>query len=68
MINLKHYFNPVSSEGSLIYSEVTAFMKKTHTVTSTYMLITTVLNSTLSLTGEHLLHTRKRFTDKFNIM
>ena len=62
-LNFKHV---VSKNGSLIFSDVMAFMERKHNVTTKYKLITTLLNQTISLTGNHPLYTRRRSTEKFS--
>ena len=59
---------PVSSGGSLIYSEVRTFLKKDPAVTNKYKSVTSVGNNTISLTGNHPLYARKSCTEKFSIM
>ena len=58
----------VSSEGRVAYNEVRAFLHKQPTVTKEYKSITTSLNTTISLSGNHLIFARKVFTDKFQPM
>ena len=48
----------------MTYSEVKAFLKKEQTVISQYKLIAT-MNKTLTLSGDHLVYTRKRLVDRF---
>ena len=64
----KLFWYLVSSDGSLMHTNVRAFMKKEHNVTSTYKIITTLLNNTISLTGNHPLYAKKTSTDKFSVM
>ena len=48
-----------------MYSKVTILMEKRHNVTCMYRIITTEFNRTISLTGNHLIYTRKHSSDKF---
>ena len=52
-------------DGSNTYSEIKAFLMKEHTAVTMYQQITTSTNQTISLTGNHLIYVRKRFTDNF---
>ena len=54
--------------GSITYSEVRTFMKKQSTMVGMYRSITTSLNKTISLSGDHLIYARSPGTDKFNPM
>ena len=58
----------VSSKGSVTYSEVRALPHKQPTVTDMYNSITTSMNTTISLSGKHLIFARKVFTNKFQPM
>ena len=58
----------VSSSGVLIYSEVKTFLKTQSDVIINYNSITTSLNETLIVTGNHLIYARRCFNDKFNPM
>ena len=59
---------PVSSDGKLRYSEVKTFLQKKESVTAVYMLIKTSWNSSISLSENHLIYTRKGFDNKFTPM
>ena len=58
----------VLSTGSVIYSEVTAFLKIDHMMITKYQSITTLSNESLKLSADHLVYTRKYSGDKFNPM
>ena len=47
------------------YSEVKAFLTSGKSVTSWYRSITTSKSNTIHLSNNHLVYTRKIFTDKF---
>ena len=56
----------VSPKGEIMYSEVKTFLKKQSTLTGMYMSITTSLNTTVRLTSNHLIYSRKNCDEKFN--
>ena len=56
------YIVVVSSEGILTFSAVRTFLKKRDTITTTYKSISTSMNTTISLTANHLIYTRKTNT------
>ena len=56
----------VTLEGRLKYSEVRAVLHRTPNVITVYKSITTQGNRTISLSGNHLVYTRKSHHDKFN--
>ena len=58
----------VSEDGKLTYSKVTAFLKKWPSMISMYKSITTLGNKTISISGNHLIYTKKDKNDKFNPM
>ena len=62
------FFYLVSPDGTLVFSEVKIFLEKIYTVTSSYKLITTSRKNTLYLTGNHLIYTKKSYTDKYITM
>ena len=59
------YLYLVSKDGSLIYSEVASFLEKQQDITTMYKSIATSGNTTIHLTGNHPVYTRKSGTDKF---
>ena len=61
-------YHSVSSEGRLQYSEVRTFLQKQDSVIGVYRSITTSGNSTISLSGNHLIHAKKISNDKFTPM
>ena len=52
-------FNVVFSTGSVIYSEVSTFLKKEPLVIVRYLAITTFHNVSLTLSPDHLVYARK---------
>ena len=58
----------VSPDGTIEFSEVRTFLEKKVEVTNTYKSITTSRNNTISLTGNHLIYTKKSHIDKFVAM
>ena len=58
----------VSSDGIGGYSAVATFMRKTNIGSTTYRLIKTSLNKTISLTGDHLIYVRAPGSEKFKAM
>ena len=61
-------YSTVSSNGSVTPSEITVFLKKQHTVTTMYRSITTTWNTTITLSGNHLIFARRNLTHKFSPM
>ena len=61
-------FNTVSSDGTITYSEVRIFLEKRADGILEFKSITTYLDQTLTLTGNHLVYARKTCNDKFNPM
>ena len=61
-------FNLVSPKGTLMYSEVTTFMKKQSTVVTMYKSIRTSMNKTISLSADHLIYVRSFGSNKFTPM
>ena len=61
-------FYPVTSDGNIIFSEVRAFVKKQSTVINMYKSITTSLNKTIRLSGNHLIYARKNSSEKLHPM
>ena len=59
------YFDTVSSHDELTYSEVKLFLVKEFDVVTEYKTITTSSNRTISLSGNHLIFSRKADCDKF---
>ena len=55
----------VSSSGNVVFNEVKTFMKKQPEVMAIYMSVTTSLNTTIGVSGNHLIYTRKSSSDKF---
>ena len=51
-----------------MHSEVWAFMKKQQTITNNYKSIQTSLNSTISLSGNHLIYVRQSDMNRFQPM
>ena len=60
-------FYEVSQSDVVIYSEVTAFLKKQPNIMTQYKSIHTG-NSTLTLTENHLVYGRKHFAARFYLM
>ena len=58
------YFHIVASNGTVIYSEVKAFLKKETNVITQYKSVAT-MNKTLTLSGDHLVYARKRLVNRF---
>ena len=58
----------VSADGKLTYSKLTTFLKKRSSMNSMYRSITTFRNKTISLSGNHLIYSKKNENDKFNPM
>ena len=58
----------VSAFGVVTYSEVRTFFHKSKGSTSMYKLLTTDMNNTISLSGNHLIYTRKNEMDTFNAL
>ena len=56
------------SSGNARYSNVRAFLWRKHNLDSMYKSITISSNRTISLTGNHLIYTRKRGANKFSAM
>ena len=57
---------PVSPSGSINYSEVTALLRKQSVLSGMYMSMTTSLNTTVSMTANHLIYARKHCSEKFH--
>ena len=66
--NLDIFLLSVLSDGQVTYSYIDTFLHKQHNVAIMYKSIRTSLNETITLTGSHLIYSRKSFTDKFNEM
>ena len=47
------------------FSEVTSFMKRSPLSTAEYLFISTTTNTTIRMTGEHLIYTRKSDDEMF---
>ena len=58
----------VSSSGWLAYSEVKMFLKKQPAIITEYKSITTSANTTIRLSKNHLIYTKKYCNDKFEPM
>ena len=54
--------------GRVTFSEVRGFMKRRDAVTTMYKSISTSLDKTISLSGEHLIYAMKSVYDKFKRM
>ena len=65
-IILFHY--PVTSEGFIEFSEVTAVLRNRSTVTVLYKSITTAAIKTISLTENHLIYAKKHSAGIFHAM
>ena len=65
LLGCLHFMKLVLPSGSVSYSQVTSFMKKQQVITRMYISITTSWNNTLSLSGNHLIYTRKSYMEKF---
>ena len=61
---LQWFYFTIVSDGTVIYSEVKAFLKKQENVITQYKSITT-MNKTLTLSADHQVYVRKRLDDKF---
>ena len=59
-------FHIVSSTGSLIYTEVTAFLKRQLNMITNYKSITTSSHKSLTLSADHLMYARKFHNVQFN--
>ena len=60
-------FDIVSALGVTTYSEVRTFLQKRSSI-SMYKSLTTDMNVTISLTGNHLIYTRKNEMDIFHAL
>ena len=60
-----YLFYPGTPDGKTKFSEIKAFLAKEQTAVTMYKQMTTSSNQTISLTGNHLIYVRKRFTDQF---
>ena len=58
----------VSADGMIAFSEIQTFIEKEHAISRRYKSITTNLNTTVSLTSNHLIYARKNVMDKFHPM
>ena len=65
---LKFVLCSVLSSGRTVHSEVKTFLTKEPSAVTLYKSITTFLNKTISLTGNHLIYAKKGCTDKFSPM
>ena len=67
---LVDFFNiyAVSSDGTVRYSDVRAFLDKDETTIGLYISITTVVNNTIALTPNHLVYVNKNFNDQFVLL
>ena len=61
-----HVYSFSVSQGSLKYSEVTAFLQKQPDVFGQYKAITTLSNDTIVLSDRHLIFVRDSVNDKFS--
>ena len=68
LLLLLFYFSTVSSDRKLTHNKVKAFLKKIPSMITKYKSISTSLNRTISLSGNHLIYARKNWTEKFNQM
>ena len=59
------YNHLVSPDGTIEFSEIKTFLEKKLDVTSTYKSITTSRKNTITLTGNHLVCTKKSHVNKF---
>ena len=67
-LHLFIFCHSVSSEGTVTYSKVVTFLNQQQTVTIDYKSIGTALNKTITLSGSHLIFSRKSVTEDFNPM
>ena len=58
----------VSATGKMTYNEVRTFLKKDSLAMVRYKSITTSSNDSLTLSGDHLVFSRKSHNDEFNSM
>ena len=65
MRNVLNVFYPGTPDGKTTFSEIKAFLTKEQTAVNMYEQITTASNQTISLTGNHSIYVRKRFTEHF---
>ena len=65
IIFLAFVFSIVTLSGRVKHSEVKMFLKRQPDVIRKYKSITTVMNSTLTLSENHLVFARKYYSDKF---
>ena len=63
-----NFLHSVKSDGSVVHSEVRTLLHNEHTITRTFLSITTAFNKTVALTDTHLIYVRKRSTEKFYAM
>ena len=61
------YFGTVSSSGVLMYSKVRSFLKKQPNIMTQYKSIKTV-NTTVMLSGNHLIYAKEHFAKQFDPM
>ena len=61
------FYDTVSAVGVVTYSEVKTFFKKRSSI-SMYKLITTNMNNTISLSGDHLIYAKKNENGIFQPM
>ena len=57
--------NSVLQGGKISYSEVRAFLMKESSAINMHKSITTSMNSTITLTGNHLIYAKNRNADQF---
>ena len=62
-----HFFS-VMSNGRLAFSEVLSFLEKKAAQISKYKSITTSSNTTIQLSGNHLMYAQKGSKSKYNAM
>ena len=58
-------FYLVSEGGKTQFSQVTSFMKRSPLSTAEYLFISTTTNTTIRMTGEHLIYNRKSDAEMF---
>ena len=61
-------WNPGLSDGRHTHGKIITFLKKQHNVIMEYKSITTSLNNTINLSGNHLIYARTSCSDQFHPM
>ena len=64
-ISLTSIYYPALPDGTNVYTEVKTFLDKKHSTINMYKSIETFGNSTLSVSGNHLIYARRKLTEHF---